>query len=316
MERAGFTARICAAIVTVLLMTAGCTHQRSAPATSAAGQSPLDRRYVEGERMRYVMTGSNQGREHAVTYTAEAQAEVVADDQGGFFEEIRWTRLEVMGQEVPIDSISRFRMRVSLDPAYDITPPDFAALQNVNPMLIGPIFDLMTFYVDLHPSLHQGRLRQVNDHTHVPHGQPNSWADGVNVIVGEDCIDFDLSLSHVDDRSAVLRVRHVPPQEASIRMPVQWLHQRVRPEAPNNWVQVQREAPDATRSDGGYVAASGHEMFDVRIEVERPSGRIVSATMDNPVDIVQRQCEDAELTDCGEPDSFRIHRRIELRRLP
>jgi hypothetical protein len=87
------------------------------------------------------------------------------------------------------------------------------------------------------------------------------------------------------------------------------MQERVSADAPNNWVQVQR-------AKGAFVAAAGHETFDVAIEVERPSGRILSATMDNPVDIVQRRCADESLKEPGEPVKYRIHRKIELRRVP
>ena len=147
---------------------------------------------------------------------------------------------------------------------------------------------------------------------HVPHGQPNSWADGTSVILGEDCIDFELTLERLEASRALLRVRHVPPEEARIRLPAPWMQERVSSDAPNNWVQVQRDRS----TPGAFVAAAGHETFDVAIEVERPSGRIVLATMDNPVDVVQRHCADEALTRCGEPARYRIHRRIELRRAP
>ncbi|MCI0632222.1 MAG: hypothetical protein L0Y44_16385 [Phycisphaerales bacterium] len=273
----------------------------------------MARQYAEGETTRYIMTGSNQGREHTFNYTAHAEGIVKRDANGRFIEEFRWTELSFGGQKIPLDESSlNFRQHLSLDPNVDMTPPD---ITGINPMLIGPVFDLMTFYVDLHPSLHQGRLKQVGDRTHVAHGQPNSWADGTNVIIGQDCIDFDLTLQRMDEGVAVLNVRHVPPAETSIELPAKWMHERVNPESPNNWVQVQRAAADKSNSGAQVVAAAGHETFDVVLEIERPSGRIIKATMDNPVDVVQRHC-DQSLNECGEPVKYRIRRQIELKRAP
>jgi hypothetical protein len=48
-----------------------------------------------------------------------------------------------------------------------------------------------------------------------------------------------------------------------------------------------------------YVAAVGRETFDVQLVVSLVDGRIVSATMDNPVDVLERTCSDAALTSCG-----------------
>jgi hypothetical protein len=298
--------------VSATLLIAACgSKQRTSTFPKEPSASPLVRRYVEGESTRYIMTGVNRGREHTITYSAEAEARVMRDDQGRFIEEVRWTRLVLAGQEIPLDEASaNFRERVSLDPAADMSPPDIAG---INPMLIGPVFDLMTFYVDLHPSLHQGRLSKPGDRVHVAHGQPNSWADGANVIIGEDCIDFELTLERVEDSEAVLHVRHVPPRETSVTLPAPWLQERMNPASPNNWVQVQR---DGSTTPPRFVAAAGHETFDVVITIDRANGEMISATMDNPVDVVQRHCTDESLTECGELVKFQIRRQIELRRVP
>lgn len=275
---------------------------------AAAGDArPLARRYAVGEVIRYVMTGVNEGRGRMTNYTAESEGVVTRAADGTFYEDTRWTRLEIDGQEIALDEKSlAFRQQLSLDPGYQMP---FPGIQDVQPQLIGPILDLMTFYVDLHPALHQHRLAKAGDHLYVPHGQPNSWADGTRVILGEDCVDFDLTLVRVGDGSADLRVRHVPPPKPTIRLPADWMRAPVG-DAPNNWVQVEK---DASASPPVHLAAVGHEVFDVDLRIERPSGRILSARMDNPVDVLQMRCEDESLVGCGDPARYRIHRRIELR---
>jgi hypothetical protein len=213
----------------------------------------------------------------------------------------------VDGREIPLDEQSlAFRQQLTLDGDRALPFPD---IRSVSSMLIGPILDLMTFYVDLHPALHQHHLRQPGDHLYIAHGQPNSWADGKRVVLGEDCVDFDLTLVAASDRSAHLRVHHVPPPESSIRLPAKWMRAPVA-EAPNNWVQVQI---DESTTPPAHVPAVGHEVFDVDLQIERPTGRIMSATMDNPVEVLQMRCTDESLADCADPVRYRIHRRIELR---
>jgi len=108
----------------------------------------------------------------------------------------------------------------------------------------------------------------------------------------------------------------VPPQKTSVKLPAAWMHERANPDAPNNWVQVQRGADGESNGAAPFVAAAGHETFDVVIEIERPSGRIVSARMDNPVIVIQRHCKDKTLRDCAEATTYQIRRVIQLRRLP
>jgi len=100
-------------------------------------------------------------------------------------------------------------------------------------------------------------------------------------------------------------VRHVPPAQPQIKLPATWMAERVG-EAQNNWVQVEK------RADGKYVAGVGQETFDVQIRIALGTGRILSAVMDNPVDVLERTCTDAALTACGPPERYRIHRHITL----
>jgi hypothetical protein len=74
----------------------------------------------------------------------------------------------------------------------------------------------------------------------------------------------------------------------------------------NNWVQVSKT------SDGKYAAAIGKETFDVQIRVSLVNGTIVSATIDNPVEVLERDCADAALTACGNPARYQIRRHVEV----
>jgi hypothetical protein len=285
----------------IVLVLAGCQAPRGETETD-----PLARRYALGEKIRYSMTGVHESPQKTTRYTAECEGVVRRRDDGAFFEDTHWVKLEVDGAPVALDAKSvAFRQQLSLDPRFEMPVPDVSA---VSPKLIGPIFDLMTFYVDLHPSLRGGRLAAAGDRAFVAHGGPNSWADGHFVVVGEDCIDFELTPTELGGRRAHLRVRHVPPQAVGVRLPAEWMRKPVGA-APNNWVQVSRGR------SGGFEAAVGSETFDVDLAIVRPSGRIERATMDNPVDFVMRPCRDEALAECGEPVRGRIHRRIELRAL-
>lgn len=299
--------------ITVLLLLAACASPDGpgvAPGESATSASTLERRYEDGEVFRYVMTGTNQHGERTRSYSAECEVHVVRGEDGVFREEVRWTRLEVDGREVELGTAGgedRAPHQVlSLDPAFTLTLP---ALAGVPPFLIGPILDLMTIYVDLHRNLHQGRLQRSGDHAFVPHGAPNSWADGTRIVLGQDCIDFDLTLERADPSGAELVVRHVPPERSSVQLPAAWMQEPVGAR-PNNWVQATKVSEGEAPS---YVAAVGQESFEVRIVVAAPSNRIVRATLDNPVDVVERRCSDLAFTECDEAVRYRIQRVIELR---
>ena len=141
----------------------------------------------------------------------------------------------------------------------------------------------------------------------VKHGLPNSWADGTYVVFGQDAIDFDLTLQAVDAAAnvATVLVRHLPPAQGQIKFPAAWMLNPVG-NAANNWSEVERT------QDGKFTAEVGLETFTVELKIALDTGRILSATMDNPVEVLERDCSDVALTTCGAPTQYRIRRQITL----
>lgn len=279
----------------ILSALSNSTAQDSSPSTGL-----LNRRYVDGERSNYLMKGSNDGRTYEIRLTAIVKKGI----DGRFFEEYGWSGLIVDGAPQPLTPASReFRQAVTLAGGLPFTFPD---LSKVQPAMIGPITDLLTFYSDLMLAIHTGQLRKPGDRFLFPNPTASSWADGTRVLIGESAIDFDVHLTSIDRTRdvATLLVKHVPPSAPKIRTPADWMREPVA-DTPNNWVQVRR-TPDA------YIAAVGKETFDVTLTVGLSTGRILSATMDNLVEATRQECVDEALTNCAEPRPNRIIRRIEM----
>jgi hypothetical protein len=284
----------------VLLLTTCAVLTIPAQNVSPTHPGLLVRDYREGEQLTYRMKGSNENWR----YEIEAAGVVKKDSQGQYFEEYAWSQLSSNGAATTLSPEStRFRQILSLDPAKSPAVPN---LSGVSPMLIGPITDLLTFYVDLWLVSREGKLSRGGDRFYRKQGTAASWADGVSVVLGEDSIDFDITLTNVDDSAkvATLLVRHVPPQQPQVRFPAAWMREPVAG-TPNNWVQV-------TKKDKTFVAASGKETFDVRLNVSTADGRILSGAIENLVQAQERNCRDAALTSCGEARPQRISRRIEI----
>ena len=81
-------------------------------------------------------------------------------------------------------------------------------------------------------------------------------------------------------------------------------------DGPNNWVQVNR------LGQGRYIASVGQETFDAQIRLGLANGKIVSADLENPVEVFERECKDEALTQCGEGVRYRILRRIQIVEIP
>ena len=284
------------------LVLAGCG---MAVGQVASDGVKLRRNYQEGEVVAYKMTGVNESPSRDFRYQAHARGVVRREASGVFVEELGWSDLKVQGEAFALSPESEaFREPLSLDPGYRLAVPD---LSKVQPVLIGPITDLLTFYADVQLAMRQAELRRAGDHVVVKHGVPNSWADGRRTLLGQDSVDFDLTLVSVDEARHVAKlvVKHVPPAEPQIKLPAAWMSEPVGA-AKNNWVQVQ------TVEGGGFLGEIGEESFEADIELDRATGKILSATLDNPVEVKERKCEDAALTACGEATRYRIVRQITL----
>ena len=291
-------------LVGVLMVVAAmCSSAQTAP----AAPSLLARRYKEGEKLAYHMKGSNRGRTSTTLYEADATGVVKKNAAGKFVEEYAWSNLMVKGAPVALTpAAAAFRQQVSLDDFMGV--PD---LSQVIP-LIGPITDTLTFYVDLLLATRQGSLAKPGDHFYFKHGTANSWADGNYSITGEDSIDFDITLAAVDPAAkvATVVVRHVVPAEPHIKISADWMKPPVA-DTPNNWTEIHRNFPSQSDADK-YVAAIGKETFDVELKVSLVDGKIISGKIDNPVEVLERNCADLTLAVCGAPVRYQILRKIEI----
>jgi hypothetical protein len=284
------------ATLAVLLASTLVSAQMPAPASG-----PLTRHYHEGETLSYHMTGVNEDWH----YTADTSGTAKKTDSGSTVEEFRWIAMTSNGQPYALTpAMAQFRQPLSLDPSWTPSAPD---MSKTDPKMSGPILDFMTFYVDLWLMNKIGIFQHPRDHFYMPNPQASSWADGTQVLVGKSAIDFDLNLQSIDlvKQTAVVVIHHVPPAKPNLQLPADWMQAPVA-ETANNWVEV------AKTKDGKYEAGVGKEIFDVTIIVSTADGRILSATMDNPVVASSRLCDDAALTKCGAARPHTIHRHIEI----
>jgi hypothetical protein len=268
---------------------------------NSPGNIVLRRHYRDGEKLTYDMKGVNE----SWSYEIQASGVVKKAADRKYFEEYGWSKLISGGAEIALPPASvNFRQQVSLDLGFSPSVPD---LGSVSPMLIGPITDLLTFYSDLWLAMKSGSLVHEGDHFYKRYGTPASWADGKRVLVGQDSIDFAVTLSAVNraEQTATVVVRHVPPKQPDIKLAADWMRTPVSDEA-NNWEQVTKN------TNGIYSAEIGKETFDIEILVSLGDGKILSATLDNLVVARKRDCVDAELTRCGDPANHQITRKVEI----
>jgi len=280
----------------LLLFSASVASLAQTPAPN-----PLHRQYREGENLVYRMNGLNE----SWRYSIQSEGIVKKDDHGAFFEEIRWSGMQSNGQPVVLSAATQeMRQRFSLDPNFMPASPN---MHQIDPRMVGPVTDFGTFYADLWIVLKTGRLSKPGDHFYFNVPITPSWADGNQVLVGEDSIAFDMTWKSTNaaDQAAILVIRHVPPEKPTVHLSADWMQKPVA-DAPNNFVQV-RKLPD-----GKFEAAVGKETFDVELKVSLKDGKILHGSMKNPVTTIERTCTDPGLTQCDAAKPHEILRTIEI----
>jgi hypothetical protein len=299
-----WTIVLCCALAFAVLAPALFQQGKSSGASVSPTSPILRRRYHDGEAIDYMMKASNRSPLRSIQYSVRASGTVKKNAAGALVEEFGWSGLTVNDVPTALTPGSQsFRQTLALSPDYIMAIPPLGGIQ---PMLIGPVVDLLTFYADLSLAMRQSALTRVADHVYFKHGSPNSWADGAYVVLGEDSIDFDMTLRTIDQvrHIATIVVRHVPPVQPEVRLPTAWMESPVA-DTRNNWVEV-------SKSGDHFAAKIGKETFEVKLTVDLVSGRLIAAAMDNPVDVLERDCTDAALTNCGEPNRYRILRTVSI----
>lgn len=268
----------------------------------AAAQQPLARRYAVGDTIHYHMRAINVEGADTIRYQAAVDGRVVRDSTGLFIEQLIWSHLVRGSASIALTTdAARVGQALSLASGWQPVP----GLSGLDPRLVGPVLDLFTFYVDLKLAASQPAIAKRGDHVFLPIGVGGSWADGMRTILGQDAVDFDVTLEELSRDQAKVVVKHLAPAVEKLELPAAWMHDPVG-DRPNNWVDVTKT------TDGRYRARVGLETFRVDMAISSLDGRLLSATMDNPVDVVERVCKNTALNDCGTPVRYRIRRVILL----
>jgi hypothetical protein len=270
--------------------------------SGAAAQQPLARRYAVGDTIHYQMRAINVEGADTIRYQAAVDGRVVRDSTGLFIEQLIWSHLVRGSASIALpNNAARAGQTLSLASGWQPVP----SLSDLDPRLVGPVLDLFTFYVDLKLAASQSAIAKRGDHVYLALGIGGSWADGTRTIVGRDAVDFDVTLEELSRDQATVVVKHLAPAAEKLELPAAWMRDPVG-DRPNNWVDVTKT------TDGRYRARVGQETFRVDMTISSLDGRLLSATMDNPVDVVERVCTNTALDDCGTPVRYRIRRVISL----
>lgn len=265
------------------------------------------RTYSANEKFGYSLTTlAQQNGQFDSEETAESQHRVLKGSIPS--EEIVWTSLLKKDANGTVDLSDDAKKvapyQISLDPKGTLAIPSL----NV-PKMVGMITDLNTFYVAISDAIGIQRISKQGDVYENPNELKGNWADGVNTIVGQDCTKATLSLLVLKQDVAVVKSEFLAPSSECISMHKPWMKLPVKDGVPNNIQQVRKNGDS-------YMVMWGHEQFIITSYIDRSSGIIKEATMDNTLTLKMKVGCDSDLENCQSEFSLTIQRdeRLQLKR--
>lgn len=267
----------------------------------------FQRRYVDGDSYQYRVTSKSErnGKPDGEA-TAVSRHTVVVPPDGVPFERIGWTEYvtrDASGQQTPRADAERVPpYAISLDAQGRVDLPKVTV-----PAMIGMVTDLNTFMVAVSPRVGVQALRNVRDrHTH-PDLLRGDFADGRQIVLGQDCTELTLTLVGLTPDVARIESRFAVPMRACLVMRP-WV--TTRGPIASNFHMVMNPSGDVF--DGFW----GTEVFTIVSDVRRSDGQILKATMDNALDLTMKMGCDVAFAVCKGNVPVKSHRVVTLERLP
>jgi len=274
----------------------------SQPAPS--DQYSYARRYVPGEVDEYEIRVRTEGND-AELIAVTSHETVLVD--GVPYQRVRWLR----ATESKKGDLSAL---VELIPAYDFSLHPEGRLElfepQADPVIVELATDLYAFFQALSAPAGMGRLSRVGDEYDNPEPLTGDFSGEADFPIGEDIYSQRLRFVSLDRAVATYQANAFPPAKPAIEMHREWMQPPVCGSGPNNFrpnnfQMVQRRAQ-------GFVVAWGCEEFHITSKVDRESGRILSASMEDTLRWRVKFCSDEQLSDCIDRPDFARRRQVAL----
>lgn len=271
------------------------------------GQAPyvFVRGYEPGEQFAYrIEDRRRQQFGEAVTSTIAVakSAHQVVFEGGVPLENVRWTEVVdlVTGQQrtdlggVPLS-------RVSLHPSGPIEPGKPAN----DPLMLGMVTDLVTFYVAANPKVGIENLHLPGDKVVAPAPVIVDFSDGIAFLIGRDKLRAEIEMTALSAALVEYTTYLQPLAFEPGELHREFMQQAACPNSPNNIQYVRRQ-------DSNYLAVWGCESITIQTKIDRQSGIIVEALMVSYLLQNTRQCQDEALTQCTDGPQIEENRTVEL----
>ena len=275
------------------------------------GSYTYKRRYSIGSSSVYTLTTRAYHNGKFASESVATSKHVIVKRKGVPFERVTFTGLEETSKQGRKDLTAMPSVVSKVKPFYmSLAPHGSLSIPKLTvPQMTGPITDLITFWVALSPKVGADQLHSVGAKRTLKKPFGGDWASGASLPVGRDETVVTSQLVALTSKTATFKTSFLPPSKQGIQMARPFMTKRVVSTSPNNFEQVQ------AIGDGEFDAMWGNEHFIITETVDRKSGQIIHATMENYLKLKLRVQCDAAFKRCGPELPFSITRRETLDRV-
>jgi hypothetical protein len=170
----------------------------------------------------------------------------------------------------------------------------------VVPQMTGSVTGLVTYWVAMSAKMGVANLHRPGDHLLVPAPISGNRANGGSIPLGRDYLAVTEQLLDMTRDTVTFRSFFQPPPEPGHSMAHAWMRAPVAGSTPNNFEQV------IDQGKAGATVMWGHEKVMITTTVDRKSGVILRAKMENELNLRLRIGCTADGTHCGPIMPFTI----------
>ncbi len=266
---------------------------------AGAGEYSYARHYLPGEIDHYELRTRTEGSPGELIAVSKHETRI----SGGIpYERIRWTRLteSIIGDQSGLALETPF-YQLSLHPQGELQPPQFHA----STTMLGVVSDLYTFFFAISRRAGVDQVRRAGEEYQSPQSASVAFPDEADFVIGQDRIEAHLKLVSIGDTEVTYQSDLLPPRAPSLPMHRPWMEPPVCGNTPNNFQMVRRLGE-------GLLVAWGCEQYRITTRVERASGKIFSAHMENLLRWNTKYCQDETLQDCEDRPGVTKRRLVDL----
>ncbi|MBN4065717.1 hypothetical protein JYT51_00115 [Candidatus Amoebophilus asiaticus] len=267
------------------------------------GTYRYERKYNMGNVYKYELTTNYEANDVWQYETKSISVHRVIFKDSIPYETITWQNLvkRTISDTVVLDTVAQGTTPhfISQHPEGKITIPKFK-----NPGMVGPIADLITFFVAISPHSGADRISRSGETFRDSETVIGNFADSVQTLLGEDCLLITQSITEIEEETIMYESKFLAPRKQCLVIAGDL--PPISDTVPNNFQMIIRAGNNKVNVMWGI------EEFTIKSTIRKSDGKIIHADMINDLNLMMKVNCDKSLTSCQTELPWKIRRNLSL----